>query len=156
MRLSTAVASLTLLIGLIAQVEPTSSQANDVDGIKTANDAYYSALSAHDISAMEKVWAKDGQVSNIFSAAKSPSFGLSAIRADYEDLFKRLGSVSVVMTVPSVRQQGDLALVTGVETAEGKLPNGEPVKFSPVATNVFVKQDAQWLMIHHHTSRPPQ
>jgi ketosteroid isomerase-like protein len=80
----------------------------------------------------------------------------SAIKADYEDLFKRLGSVSVAMADPSVRQQGELALVIGVETAQGKLPNGESIRFSPVATNVFLRRDGQWLMIHHHTSRPPQ
>jgi ketosteroid isomerase-like protein len=140
----------------MAQLEPTWSQPDDLGGIKAANAAYHSALSAQDVSAMEKVWARDEQVSNIFSAAKSPSFGPSAIKADYEDLFKRLGSVSVAMADPSVRQQGELALVIGVETAQGKLPNGESIRFSPVATNVFLRRDGQWLMIHHHTSRPPQ
>jgi ketosteroid isomerase-like protein len=157
MRRTLLLGSLGLLAGLGVKVDPVASQSADTNAIKAANAAFYSALSARDISAMERIWAKDEQVSNIFSAAKTPSFGPSAIKADYEDLFKRLGDApSLVMAEPFVRQQGDMALVIGVEAAQVKLPNGDLAKFFPVATNVFVKRDAQWLMVHHHTSRPPQ
>ena len=145
------------LTGLLAQTEPVNSQSADMNAIKAANSAYYAALSAGDISAMDPVWAKDEQTSNIFSAAKQPSFGPSAIKADYTGLFaKRQGEVSVVMTNPSVRQQGDQALVVGIEAGRAKSPNGDLAEFFPVATNVFVKRGVQWLMVHHHTSRPPQ
>ena len=148
--------ALGLVTGLIAQIEPANSQSADINAIKAANAAYYSALSAGDISATEQVWAKDEQASNIFSQAKQPSFGPSAIKADYEGLFKRRqGEVTVVSTDFSVRQQGDQALVVGIEAGQMKAPNGDITKFFAVATHVFVKRDAQWLMIHHHTSRPP-
>ena len=123
----------------------------------TDSNCLFCKIAARDISAMERIWAKDEKVSNIFSAAKTPSFGPSAIKADYEDLFKLLGDApSLVIAEPFVRQQGDMALVIGVEAAQVKLPNCDLAKFFPVATNVFVKRDAQWLMVHHHTSRPPQ
>jgi uncharacterized protein (TIGR02246 family) len=149
----------SLALGLVAQIQPASSQSADITAIKAANAAYYWALTAGDIAAMEKVWAKDEQVSNIFSQSKEPSFGPNAIMAGYDGLFKRRQGATalVVMTAePSVRQQGDVALVIGVESVEVKPPNGEVVKAFAVATNVFVRRDAQWLMIHHHTSRPPQ
>jgi ketosteroid isomerase-like protein len=156
MRRSVLLGSLALAAALVAQLQPASSQSTDMNAIKAANAAFYSALSARDVTAMEQIWAKDEHVSNIFSAAQQPTFGLSAIQGDYEGLFKRMEQASVVMTDPSVRQQGDLALVVGVETAQVKPPNGDLVKFFALATNVFVKREAQWLMVHHHTSRPPQ
>ena len=159
MRRSALLGSLALVAELVAQIEPANSQSADMSAIKAANVAYYSALSAGDIAAMEQVWAKDEQVSNIFSQSKEPSYGPNAIMAGYDGLFKRRQGATalVVMTTePAVRQQGDVALVTGVESVEVKPPNGEVVKAFEVATNVFVRRDAQWLMIHHHTSRPPQ
>jgi ketosteroid isomerase-like protein len=129
MRRSVLLGSLALAAALVAQFQPASSQSTDMNAITAANAAFYSALSARDVTAMEQIWAKDEQVSNIFSAAQQPTFGLSAIKGDYEGLFKRMEQASVVMTDPSVRQQGDLALVVGVETAQVKPPNGDLVKF---------------------------
>ena len=144
-------------LGLLAAlgINPVASQPADPSAVKAANAAFYSALAARDISAMERIWARDDQISNVFSRTKTLSFGQSAIKADYERLFKLLGDVpSAVMAEPSVRLQGDMAIVIGVEIIQVKLPNGELQKSFPVATNVFVKQGTEWMMVHHHTSRP--
>jgi ketosteroid isomerase-like protein len=155
MRRSVLLGSLTL--GLVVQMQPASSQSADIDAIKAANAAYYSALSAGDISAMEQVWAKDDQVSNIFSQAKEPLFGLNAVIAGYDALFKRRQGAEVldVMAEPSVRQEGDFAIVLGVEALQVKPVNGDVVKTIAVATHNFVRRDTRWFLIHHHTSRPP-
>ena len=70
MRRTLLLASLGLLAGLSVKVDPVASQPADTNAIQAANSAFYSALSARDISAMERIWAKDEQVSNIFSAAR--------------------------------------------------------------------------------------
>jgi ketosteroid isomerase-like protein len=146
-----------LITGLIGQIGPARSESVDENAIKAANAAFYAAISARDISAIERSWAQDAQVSNIFATSKTTAFGPSGIKADYEDLLKRMVEVSVVMPEPvSVRQEGDMALLVGVETLQAKLANGDTIKLFPIATNVFVKRGTQWLMVHHHTSRPPQ
>ena len=85
MRLTLLLGSLGLLAAL--GINPVASQPADTNAIKAANAAFYSALAARDISAMERVWARDDQISKVFSRANPPSFGPSAIKADHERLF---------------------------------------------------------------------
>jgi hypothetical protein len=61
------------------------------------------------------------------------------------------------MATPSVRMNGETALVVGIEVARGKRVNsGEIVEFAALTTNVYEKRDGRWLMVHHHGSRVPQ
>jgi len=96
------------------------------------------------------------QVFNIFAVDKSPMIGWNTVRDGYDDLFKRFSELSVSMPDPSIRQDGDSAIVVGVETQKAKLPSGDSVSAMLPATNIFVKRDGHWLMVHHHSSRPPQ
>jgi hypothetical protein len=47
-------------------------------------------------------------------------------------------------------------VVVGVETQKVRLPSGEVANALLVTTNVFVNRNGRWLMVHHHSSRPPQ
>ena len=147
---------IALLVGLITDGGAVNAQPADAEAIKAANAAYYAAVSSRDIVAVERIWAKDAPVFNTFGASKKPVVGWGAIKADYEDLFKRFVELSVTIPEPLVRHDGETALVVGVETLHAKLANGESANLTLPATNVFVKRGGQWLMVHHHTSRPPQ
>jgi ketosteroid isomerase-like protein len=128
----------------------------DTDAIKAANTGFYMAVSARDAEALQKVWSHEGQIFNIFAVSKAPMLGWSAVKSGYDDLFKRFAELSVSMPEPAVRQDGAIAIVVGVETQKAKLPNGDTINALLPATNVFIKRDGQWLMVHHHSSRPPQ
>jgi ketosteroid isomerase-like protein len=82
--------------------------------------------------------------------------GWNAVKSGYEDLFNRFPELSVNMAEPLIRQDGDAAVIVGVETQKVRLSNGEAASALLPATNVFVKRDGHWLMVHHHSSRPPQ
>ena len=82
--------------------------------------------------------------------------GWNAIKSGYADLFNRFPELSVNMADPSIRQDADSAVVVGVETQRVRLPSGEVASALLPATNVFVKREGHWLMVHHHSSRPPQ
>ena len=128
----------------------------DTNSIKAANAGYYAALSARDAGAVDKVWSHDGLVFNVFAVNKAPAVGWSAVKDGYDDLFKRFPELSVAMAEPSIRQDGDVAVVVGVETQKAKLASGDTINALLPATNVFIRRDGHWLMIHHHSSRPPQ
>lgn len=147
-----------LLAGLaaVAASARAQQQAPDVGAISSANTAFYAALSARDIAAVERVWARDGQVFNIFGASRAPLVGWTAVRAGYEDLFARFPELSVSMAEPQVAQNGDSALVVGVEALRARLPNGETTSLSLPTTNAFMRRDGRWLLVHQHSSRPPQ
>ncbi len=108
------------------------------------------------LAAVERLWVREGPVFNIFGASRTPLAGWSAIRAGYEDLFARFQELSVTMPEPQVGQNGDSALVVGVEALRARLPSGEAVNLSLPTTNAFIRQNGRWLMVHHHSSRPPQ
>jgi ketosteroid isomerase-like protein len=138
----------TLLSGGVAQAQQ--------DAIKAANAAYYAAISARDPSAVDKVWDHGDQVFNIFGVSKAPMTGWNEVKSGYDDLFRRFPEIAVAMSEPAIRQDGDVAVVVGVETQRAKLANGDTVNALLPATNVFIKHDGHWLMVHHHSSRPPQ
>ncbi len=145
-----------LLLGFTSQIGTAFAQSADAEAVKAANAAFYAALSSRKISAVENVWAKEGKVFNIFGAAKKPLVGWGAIKTGYEGLFKRFVELSVAIPEPLIRLDGDTALVVGVETLEAKLATGETASLRLPTTNVFAKQGGRWLMIHHHSSRPPK
>jgi ketosteroid isomerase-like protein len=146
----------TLLAGLAAATgdDGARQQNTDVAAIRSANAAFYAALSTRDIGAVERLWARQGPVFNIFAASSVPLADWSAIRAGYEELFARFPELSVTMAEPQVAQNGDGALVVGVETLRARLPNGEARNLSLPTTNVFIHRNGRWLMMHHHSSRP--
>jgi uncharacterized protein (TIGR02246 family) len=129
--------------------------ARDAEAIKAANGDYYAALSARDAEGLDRVWSHDGQVFNIFAANKAPMIGWDAVKVGYEDLFKRFPEISVSIVDPVIRQDADNAVVVGVEAFNARLQNGEALNVLLPVTNTFVKRDGRWLMVQHHTSRPP-
>ena len=145
-----------MFIVLAATSGNAMAQSQDAQAIRAANAGFYAALSAKDAAALDRVWDHDGQIFNIFGVSKAPMVGWDAVKNGYEDLFNRFSELSVNMAEPSIRQDGDSAVVVGVETQKVRLSNGETASALLPATNVFVKRDGHWLMVHHHSSRPPQ
>ena len=149
--------STIMFLALAAEVGGLSAQSSsDIESIKAANTGFYTALSARDAGALDRVWDHNGQVFNIFGVSKAPMIGWNAVKSGYADLFNRFPELSVSMADPSIRQDADSAIVVGVETQRVRLPSGEVASTLLPATNVFVKQEGRWLMVHHHSSRPPQ
>jgi ketosteroid isomerase-like protein len=144
------------VISLLALCIGSAHAQPDTGAIKSANDAFYSAISARSADAIDRVWSHDEAVFNIFAVSKTPMIGWKAVKSGYDNLFERFTELSVSMAEPVIRQDGDDALVVGVEMQKAKLPNGDSVAASLPVTNVFVKRGGQWLMVHHHSSRPPQ
>ena len=154
MRRTLVLGSAVFLV-LVAQADHALAQ-TDADAIKAANEGFYAALSTRDAGALDRVWDHEGQVFNIFGVSKAPMVGWTAVKNGYENLFKRFPELSVSMADPSIRQDADSAVVVGVETQKARLTSGEATSALLPATNVFVKRNGRWLMVHHHSSRPPQ
>jgi ketosteroid isomerase-like protein len=102
-----------------------AQSSSDAEAIKAANTGFYTALSARDAGQLDRVWDHAGQVFNIFAVSKTPMVGWNAVKSGYEDLFNRFAELSVSMADPSIRQDGDSAVVVGVETQRVRPPSGE-------------------------------
>ena len=154
-----------LALGLAAVAAPVlvwprslAAQTSDMEAVRTAHAAHYTAFSARDIRALEAVWARGADVTTMHPGSRAPLVGWEAVRRSYEDQFSsQFAEVAISMGDPRITVRQDAAWVVGIETVRGRRPNGDAVDAATLATNILVKQDGRWLMAHHHASRmPPQ
>jgi ketosteroid isomerase-like protein len=148
----TAVTMVTALIGTSAQAQ----QPADIDAVKAANAAFYTALSARDVKQMEAVWANKPYVVNMGPRVKTFAVGHDdAVAKWWPAAFEFFQELNVTMTPAQVQANGKVAWVVGNESATGVTKNG-PVKFTTFVTNVFEKDGDRWLMVSHHAQPIPQ
>ena len=133
-----------------------SQQASDMDAVKAANQAFYAALSARDIGAMQKAWSSDADIENIGPFSKAPHVGWDAIKKRFEETFGNVTELKDSMEQPRIKINGSIAWVSGVEHGESKDKAGVLHSDTNLATNIFEKQAGVWLMVYHHASRTPQ
>ena len=111
----------------------------DVDLVLSANAVFYVAFATRDVAKMETLWARRSPVSCIHPGWQ-PLLGRDAVLASWRDILSNPSSPPIRCTNPVVHLVGSAALVICTE------------RFSSaelVATNVFVKEDRAWKLVHH-------
>jgi len=99
---------------------------DDIERVKSANRAYYEALSARDISVMEKVWSHTGEATNVAPPIRlAAHVGWDAVRKTYQDFWNSLDELTVSMPEPTIHVRGDVAWVYGIENASRRMKNGQ-------------------------------
>jgi ketosteroid isomerase-like protein len=146
----------TALLFVVGTPRSQAEQQSDTEAVTAANVAFEKALSARDINAMEKVWARKANVIAIHPSSKAVVVGWEAVRKSWEGAFDRFAEITVSMKEPQIRVSKNVAWIVGVEAAEGKLKSGDPVSFAAFTTNMYEKRDGHWLMVLHASSRVPQ
>lgn len=146
-------AGLALMAGVTAAQTPA-----DIEAIRTANQAFYAALSARDVKAMAPLWANKPYVINIGPRSKGIAVGYADAVTKWAtglpDLFTELKAE--MTSTAQVQTDGKLAWVVGTEKATGKNKAGEPFTFDTFVTNIFEKDGAKWLMVSHHAQIQPK
>jgi ketosteroid isomerase-like protein len=114
---------------------------NDSQALLAANAAYYRAFQAGDYAAMTAVWA-DEDVSCIH-----PGWPLIEGRAEVLESYRRIlanpEQEPVTCSQEHIIISGDMARVLCVETVAGG---------TLAATNLFIRADGSWRLVHHHAS----
>ena len=140
----------TLLIGGVA-----AEQSSEIDAVKAANQAFYSAFSARDVAAMQKVWSSNADIQNIGPTNKSVTVGWDKMGKGFEGLFDTFPELNASME-PQIKIVGVVAWATGIEQVQRKDKAGVSSSARNLVTNIFQNQDGHWLMVHHHASPIPQ
>ena len=151
-RLYRVVALALLILGFCLPASNIVAQSSDMEAVKAANQAFYAALSARDIGAMEKVWSKNADVRQVGPRSKTFDIGWPAVKQNFERVFDFFTQLSVEEENPEIKIYGSIALVSGVEKAQRKTKTGESQTAASFGTNIFEKQNGRWLMIYHHFS----
>lgn len=147
--------ALLLVAGILVSGSAGGQQPSDLDAVKAANQAFYTALSGRDVAAMQKVWSSDPGITNIGPGSKTVAVGWDAIGKGFEGTRDAFPELKVTME-PRVQIVGAVAWTSGIEQTQRKDKAGVASTGANLATNIFQKQDGRWLMVHHHASRMPQ
>jgi uncharacterized protein (TIGR02246 family) len=126
----------------------------DGTAVAAANLAFYRALEARDLSAMEVVWSHEDAATCVHPGWHRLE-GWLEIRRSWQNIFANSRPWTVSCEDVRVIVAGDLACVTCVEVI---VPFGgeEPDDAARMqATNVFVRHGGTWALLHHHASPTP-
>ena len=149
-------AALVFLGVAFAGGSAVAQHASDMEPVKAANQAFYAALSARDIGAMQKVWSSDANIQNIGPTSKAAAVGWDAVKKRFEETFGSFSELKVSMEHPRINVNGSIAWVSGIEQATSRDKSGASHSRTNLATNIFEKKAGDWLMVYHHASRIPQ
>jgi ketosteroid isomerase-like protein len=144
---------------LLMRGKGANAQSADVEAIKTANQAFYAALSARDLKAMDAVWANKPYVVNIGPKSKTVLVGYDAAVTKYWanafDFFSQMAAS--VASIAQIYSDGKIGYVIGTESAKLQpRSGGDPLIFDTFVTNIFEKDGAAWQMISHHSQISPK
>ena len=107
--------------------------------VNFANDAFYLAFSTRDLEAMDALWARQAPVTCIHPGWSALT-GRDAVMESWQAILTNPGSPAVDCRNPVAHMIGEVGYVICYETLDqGVL----------VATNIFVREEGVWKMIHH-------
>jgi len=152
-----SLSALTALGFALLPGNAVAQQAADMEGVKAASKAFYTALAVIDNGeAMEKVYAHTPYVTNVSPRSKSIAVGWDAVKKYREAESNPFVSRNISLSESHIHVNGNLAWEMGQETGETKLKDGTVRKVEQFVTNVFEKIDGRWLMVSHHAQPKPQ
>lgn len=112
------------------------------DEILAANQAFYEAFAAEDSERMDALWARRAPVTCVHPGWPA-LVGRVRVMASFRAILEN-GAPPVRAQNPSVQELGEVAYVVCDERiGRGRL----------VATNVFVREDDEWRLVHHHAGQ---
>ena len=122
----------------------------DVEAVKAANLRFYQAFGSLDIDEMQQVWETSPRAMCLHPGWRLVT-GWEEIRASWEGIFYNTSLMHFNITDIQAVVQGDFAWVFCVENISS-VTDGRATNFGIQATNVFVRSDDGWRMVHHHAS----
>ena len=125
----------------------------DEDSAITANEKFYKAFNARDLSAMKEIWSSHQNVTCVHPGW-SPLNGFEPIIDSWQGIFKNSGNMDIQISDINMLTSNDLAWVSCIEKLYTIASHG--VLASKVfSTNLFALNKGGWKMIMHHASPIP-
>jgi ketosteroid isomerase-like protein len=122
------------------------------DSADAAEDAFYRAFAALDPAAMQQVWSRTQPVTCVHPGGPLLQ-GLQAVLQSWAEIFAGAQPPRLSWERLSTVETAGLAVhITAehIQTGDPEAKQGAQV----IATNVFRRDSAGWLLIEHHASLP--
>ncbi|WP_437484296.1 nuclear transport factor 2 family protein [Sorangium sp. So ce1014] len=110
--------------------------------VLVANEAFYEAFRSGDHQAMREVWSKRTPVACAHPGMQALS-GRASVLESWRQILHQSSPLRLRCQGAVAHLFGEFAFVTCLE-ADGD----EPAHLC--ATNIFILEDSQWKMVHHH------
>ena len=128
------------------------------DEIQQASEQFYAALNRTingDSGSMMEVWSHDSYVATMHPLGGRET-GWEEVRASWEQVAQEFsdGQVSIegLVVVPL---SADVAYTLGTEQGQATLGE-ETVSIDWRVTNIYRREEGEWMMVHHHTDVSPE
>jgi ketosteroid isomerase-like protein len=135
-----------------AIAQQDAEQAPEIERVNAAGQALVAAISARDIGAMEKLWARDARVTLIGPLSTSIVVGWDGVKTAWQMRFGQFDRVTVSLAESHVRMSGKVAWAVGVERVQLLRKDGETLNLDAFVTNVFENQGGNWLLVSHQAT----
>ena len=122
----------------------------DIEAVLAANLSFYHAFGSLQIEGMDRVWDRSDRVLCIHPGWRVLA-GWEQVRNSWESIFHNTSLMHFTITDAQVVVHGDCAWVSCVENITSVV-DARANSFGVQATNVFVRGEDRWLMVHHHGS----
>ena len=164
MRRTPVVGTAALLAGLAGVAVGGGGAAaqapQDAEGVRAAASAFYAALNARDIRAMEALWAPDADIVMIHPSgpyARAPAVGPEAVRRSFAEAWPRFAEWSVNVNDMRVRVGQGWAAVLATTPVHVRMQGEDAAHdYTALATILYERRDGRWLIVHQHVSQPPR
>ncbi len=121
--------------------------------VLAANQRFYAALENLDFEAMEEIWLHEDWVGCVHPGWELLE-GWEAVGESWRRIFENTQRMKVGVSDIRLRVEGDAAWVNCIEEVTSSYANGFSTA-SVQATNIFVRRDGDWRLVHHHASAIP-
>ena len=126
---------------------------SDQDSAITANEKFYKAFNARDLSAMKEIWSSHQNVTCVHPGW-SPLNGFEPIIDSWQGIFKNSGNMDIQISDINMLTSNDLAWVSCVEKLY-TIASHRVLASKVFSTNLFKLNQDGWKMIMHHASPMP-
>jgi ketosteroid isomerase-like protein len=127
---------------------------NPEQEVAKANESFYRAFEALDLSAMGKVWSTENYIQ-----CAHPGWqilrGRGAVIESWRRIFENSPAVQFMLSDVAIEIRDPMAWVTLYENITSSL-EGQMISATVLTTNIFEKGPDGWRMIHHHGSTVAQ
>jgi ketosteroid isomerase-like protein len=150
------VAAMTILMSTVMPIGGAVGQQKfqeaDVQRVEAAARDFIAAISARDIEAMDKLWARKPYATFIGPLSTTIVVGWEGVRKAWEMRFGQFDRVTISLPESHVHLNGDIAWTVGIERVQLLRKNGGTLDFDAFVTNVFERHDDRWLVVSHQAT----
>ncbi len=123
---------------------------DNLESLRLANLGFYEAFQTLEPETMDAIWS-DAEDVTVVHPGWALIKGRDAVMESWRRIFENTSMMQFAVTGVELWVDGDIGWATCTEHITS-LVDGRGGEANVQATNIYVRRDERWLMVHHHGS----